>query len=163
MEPIRAIAVRPRPRESNALSARGTERSLTAIEQRQLDELCRQMQAHYPHQEFADETVRGYLFDLERLAVIHGIDVLQVALLNLRIEAGRKFFPHPSEIAEEIDAVQEARSAQRRKQREREQRSREIAEFWKWAGEWMHDTGNDEAELLNRYPSYRGTKPEGSK
>jgi hypothetical protein len=36
---------------------------------------------------------------------------------------------------------------------------RDIWEFWQTAAEWMQETGNDEAELLRRFPSYRGTRP----
>jgi hypothetical protein len=162
MEPIKAIATLPQ-REQNALSVRGTERALTVIELEQFDSLCDQMQAYYPHQEFGEETVRGFMFDLERLAVIHGIDALKVALLNLRIKPGQRFFPHPSEVAAEIEQEKEARQKLAREQRriesERNQRTERHQQFWKWAAEFMHDTGIDEMELLNRFPGMRGTKP----
>jgi hypothetical protein len=52
----------------------------------------------------------------------------------LRISPKQKFFPLPNEVAAEID------------------------EFWRWAPEWMAITGCDEAELLSRFPSFKGTK-----
>jgi hypothetical protein len=51
----------------------------------------------------------------------------------------------------------------RRRARERitqaQRRLNDIAEFWKWAPEWMERTGYDEEELLKRFPSFKGTKP----
>lgn len=93
---------------------RGTERQLSDVEFETLAVLCRQMQAYYPHQEFADDTIQGYMFDFERLAVIHGIGRLRAAFLNIRIMPGRKFFPHPVDVAEEIEAIdaRERRKAQ---------------------------------------------------
>ena len=166
MEPLKDIAALvplDRPPASNALSVRGTECALSATELEQFDSLCDQMQAYYPHQEFADETLRGFMFDLERLAVIHGVEPLKVALLNLRIRPGQKFFPHPSEVAGEIEraneATQEIEREKRRIERERSERNERIQKFWTWAAEYMQDNGIDEAELLNRFPTYRGTKP----
>ena len=40
-----------------------------------------------------------------------------------------------------------------------QRRLNDIAEFWKWAPEWMERTGYDEEELLKRFPSFKGTKP----
>jgi hypothetical protein len=115
MERITAIEVRQLV-GSNALSVRGTELRLNDAQLEQLDQLNRQMQAYYPHQEFAEETIRGFQFDLERLAVMYGVYRLQTALLNIRIKPGQKFFPHPSEVSEELEALvkkekQEAREA----------------------------------------------------
>lgn len=138
---------------------RGTEHALSVIELEQFDSLCDQMQAYYPHQEFNEQTVQGFMFDLERLAVIHGIEVLKVALLNLRIKPGQKFFPHPSEVAEEIEVIEQKAREARNAERARERRRKEIQEFWEWAPHWIEKTGYDEAELLNRFPRFRGTKP----
>ena len=55
MERITAIEVRQLV-GSNALSVRGTELRLNDAQLEQLDQLNRQMQAYYPHQEFAEET-----------------------------------------------------------------------------------------------------------
>jgi hypothetical protein len=74
------------------------------------------MQAYYPHQEFNRDTVEGYSFDLERLAVKYGIDRLEWVLRDLRIKPGQKFFPHPSEVSEALEEMvkreqQQAREA----------------------------------------------------
>jgi len=39
-------------------------------------------------------------------------------------------------------------------------RQAEIVEFWRWVEERKDHYGETEAELLERFPSYRGTKPE---
>lgn len=36
---------------------------------------------------------------------------------------------------------------------------REIFDFWLTAPEWMEITGYSEEEMLERFPSMRGTKP----
>jgi hypothetical protein len=158
MRPIGEIKLGPLV-ESNALTITGRERVLSDSELQHLVSLCRQMQAYYPHQEFARETVDGYLFDFERLAVMHGLDRLEQAFLNLRVRRGQKFFPHPTEVAEEIEATMDADRAARESEIRARKRQREIAEFWKQAPDWMELTGNGEAELLRRFPSFRGTKP----
>jgi hypothetical protein len=104
MEPIREIEVQ-RLFESNALSVSGTGRSLSDAELDHFGQLCRQMQAYYPHQEFGPDTVDGFLFDLERLAVMYGIDRLEKVLLNIRIKPGHIFFPHPSEVSQALEEL----------------------------------------------------------
>lgn len=42
------------------------------------------------------------------------------------------------------------------------QRRKEIEEFWQTAPEFMRRLGIDEDELLRRFPSMRGTKPEAA-
>ena len=39
-------------------------------------------------------------------------------------------------------------------------RRQEVAEFWAWVDERMAETGETEDEILARFPSFRGTKPE---
>ena len=53
----------------------------------------------------------------------------------------------------------DADRAARDKEIQSRRRKEEIAEFWRKAPEWMEMTGNDEAELLKRFPSFKGTKP----
>ena len=55
--------------------------------------------------------------------MIHGVEALKVALLNLQIKPGRRFFPHPSEVAEEIEQANEARQAIEREKRRIETRT----------------------------------------
>ena len=76
----------------------------------QLVELMAQMAAHYPHQDIGP-AAESFLFDMQRLRQKHGVQSVKTALLALRIRPGQKFFPHPSEVAEELEAM-EAKSAQ---------------------------------------------------
>jgi hypothetical protein len=91
--------------ESSARLTRGTESHLSELQLAMLSQLCRQMQAYYPHQEFAEETIQGYQFDLERLMAIYGFDRMRTVLLRLRIRPGQKFFPHPSEVSEGLEGL----------------------------------------------------------
>jgi len=62
------------------------------------------------------------------------------------------------------DLIEPLRTMRRRRieaQRATEDKEARITAFWQWADEWMKVTGNDEAELLDRFPTYRGTKPRG--
>lgn len=88
----------------------------------------------------------------------HGMRSLEDAFLRLRSKPGQRFFPHPSEVAEEIERLLESEHHQRQMAAQTTRRQREIAEFWKWAPEWMEATGNDEVELLRRFPSFKETK-----
>jgi hypothetical protein len=130
----------------------GAERALSGTELEQFDSLCDQMQAYYPHQEFGDETVRGYMFDLERLAVIHGVDVLRAALLNLRIRPGQKFFPHPSEVAEEIERAIDRQNRDRDAKQTRLRLDEQERRFWAWVDSRLQDpdtAGMTEQQFLD--------------
>jgi hypothetical protein len=65
-------------------------------------------------------------------------------------------------VAGEIERQRLERQRTAEMARQKQVRTAEIEAFWKWAPEWMEITGNDEAELLKRFPSYRGTKPEAA-
>jgi hypothetical protein len=84
---------------------------------------------------------------------------VKAAVDALRISADQKFFPRPDEIAAEIYRQRDRRQAARDVASAAIKRQQQIEEFWKWAPTWMEDTGNDEAELLERWPAYKGTKP----
>jgi len=100
---------------SKGLSTLGRELRLSDEQAEKLTTLCRQMQAYYPHQEFLEETIEGYQFDLERLSVLYGLDRVRTVLLNMRIEPGRKWFPHPSDVSE---ALEELMKKEREEERE---------------------------------------------
>jgi hypothetical protein len=100
---VRLVA--PQLAESNALSLRREKQRLEDAELATFHTLMEQMWAYYPNQEFAVDTVEGYQFDLERLAAIHGLEALWTVLLALRIRAGQRFFPHPSEVTEALEAM----------------------------------------------------------
>lgn len=98
-----ASLVAPRSAGSRALSMRGTEQ-LNDAEFETLNTLMKQMQAYYPHQEFLQETVDGYQFDMERLAVRYGLHRVRAVLLELRLTVGQKFFPHPEQVLDRLEA-----------------------------------------------------------
>jgi hypothetical protein len=72
------------------------------------------------------------------------------------------FMPDAAELLAIAEEIVYQRSDGARAERARERRRAEIEEFWKWAAEWMEDTGNGEEELLNRFPKFRGTRPQRS-
>jgi hypothetical protein len=63
-------------------------------------------------------------------------------------------------VAAEIEAGMDARRVVQDRERRARRRATEVEEFWPWAKEWMEITGNTEEELLRRFPSFRGTKPD---
>jgi hypothetical protein len=81
---------------------------------RELAALMAQMVSHYPHQELAEETLMSYTHDLAAMAQEHGMVTVKAALLTVRRRPGQRFFPHPTEVAEELEAMkQQLREAQR--------------------------------------------------
>ena len=100
-----AIAVR-QSEELNAALQQSGARRLSSSESIALTSMVGQMIAYYPHQEMAAETVAGYMHDLTRLAVKHGLPAVKTALAALRLRPGQKFFPHPSEVSEELEAME---------------------------------------------------------
>ncbi len=116
MERAKAAAVATRlalgqPDASTALSQRRDRQQLADANLAQFEALMQQMWAYYPSQNFSPETVEGFEFDLERLAAIHGLPALRTILLALRIRPGQRFFPHPSEVAEELEAMAKTEAA----------------------------------------------------
>lgn len=144
---------------SNALTPARQTTLLAGEKLQHFEDLCRQMLAFYPNQEFAAETVDGYLLELERIAVRHGLDALERAFIELRGKPGQKFFPHPSEVADVIEAMEERAREQSAQRARLERRQHEIEAFWRKAPDHMALAEIDEVELLRRFPSYRGTKP----
>lgn len=120
-----------------------------------------QMQTRYPSQDL-EEATEGYLSDYEQLCLRYSLRAVRDALAELRISPRQRFFPRPDEVAEVLKVMRDEEQSQFAAQRQQEARQRKIAEFWPWAEEWMRDTGNDEVELLRRFPSMRGTKPGAS-
>jgi hypothetical protein len=105
--------------------------------------------------------MEGFLWDYEQLALRYSLDEVQGALAEWRITPGARFFPRPDEIASAIVQERERTRYARQIAAQAERRKHEIASFWVWAQDWMQATGNDEAELLRRFPSYKGTQPHG--
>lgn len=117
------------------------------------------MADRYPSQDLSD-SLDGYLWDFEQLAIKHTLPVVQDALAALRVRAGQSFFPRPDEVAEEIEHQMESVVRERENERKLQERQNEIERFWQIAPFWIEKTGESEEELLKRFPSMRGTKPQ---
>lgn len=129
-----------------------------------LSVMCRQMAVFYPHQEMCAETVRGYLSEFEKLAVEHGIVRLEDAFQALRSKPGQRFFPHPSEVAEEIEQQIETERQERddalKIERTKRERQADVDAFWnEILPDRMERFGWTQDEGLRRFPSFKGTKP----
>lgn len=133
-----------------------SQRRLPDAESVELGVLLAQMAERYPAQDLRD-SMEGYLWDFEQLALKYSLAMVRQALAALRIRPGQSFFPRPDEVAEEIEAQLAASKLQKEIEGRAERRKKEIEDFWNWAPEWMEMTGNSEEELLKRFPSYRGT------
>ncbi len=133
------------------------QRRLPDAESAELGVLLAQTADRYPAQDLRD-SMEGYLWDFEQLALKYSLPKVQAALAALRIRPGQKFFPRPDEVAEEIEAQVDVERRQNEVNRQAQRRRQEIVEFWHWAPEWMEMTGNSEEELLARFPSFKGTK-----
>lgn len=134
------------------------QRQLKDAEWKELAVLVGQTAKRYPNQDLTD-SMEGYLQDFEQVALRYSLPQFREALAELRIKPGRGFFPRPDEVAAEIEASRDRRRAAIEQGKREHRRQNEVAEFWRWAPRWMADTGNTEEELLNRFPSFKGTKP----
>jgi hypothetical protein len=115
MEKLGAIAsgLEVQPRASTAIS-KPTAGSWRPAEITQLDRMLVESMAYYPHQELGELTQQQYREEFRRMAEEHGLISLRVALLNVRRRLGRAaFFPHPSEIEEELMGIAKRRAATR--------------------------------------------------
>ena len=124
--------------------------------------LVEQTAKRYPNQDMT-ESMEGYLQDFEQVALKYSLPRFRDALAALRIKPGQGFFPRPDEVAAEIEAGMDARRAVQDRERQARRRATEVEEFWQWAPEWMEFTGNTEEELLRRFPSFQGTKPDAGR
>jgi hypothetical protein len=128
------------------------QRRLPDAESVELGVLLAQMADRYQTQDLRD-SMEGYLWDFEQLALKYSLQMVRTALGALRIRPGQKFFPRPDEVAEEIEAQLVAATLRKEAERRAERRQKEIEDFWRWAPGWMEMTGNSEEELLGRFPS----------
>ena len=136
------------------------QRRLDEADSVQLSFLLDQMACGYPNQDLT-ESAEMYRWGFKQLALKYSLQQVTDALGVLRIKPRKAFFPTPEETAEEIEGKMDASRHARQMERQVQRRRTDIAEFWAWAPGWMEMTGNDEAELLKRFPSYKGTKPKG--
>jgi hypothetical protein len=67
--------------------------------------------SRYPNQNLT-ASLPGITSDLEILAGRFGFSQVEIAIKELRITPGQKFFPHPSEVAEEIQRAQARKKSQ---------------------------------------------------
>ena len=102
MERISSIALARRPAGSKELALPGTQQ-LTRDSLIQMGTMLRQMSAAFPHQEYDPETTEVFLMTFEDLAVEFGLAPLEQALRSFL--SRQKFFPHPSEVREELEAM----------------------------------------------------------
>jgi hypothetical protein len=82
-------------------------------------------------------------------------EVVRTLAMRKRAE-GETSFPALGDLVEPLLRLRRRR---REEHNRATQRQSEVDEFWRWAAEWMEATGNDKAELLRRFPGYKGTKP----
>lgn len=103
MEKLSAI-VAQQSRGSSELALPGTQQ-LTRESLVHLGTLLRQMSAAFPHQEYSEETAEVFLMSFEDLALKYGLKSLEWALRGFLTK--QKFFPHPAEVAEELERMQQ--------------------------------------------------------
>jgi hypothetical protein len=96
-------AITTAPTRASALTSRPSEERLSDAEYSMLATLFAQMMAAYPHQELG-EAAEMYLRGFEILAVRHGLVRVKEAMQELLVT--RRFFPHPSELAEVLNDMQ---------------------------------------------------------
>ena len=97
----------------------------------QLAVLLAQMVDRYPAQDLSD-SLEGYLWDFEQLALRYSLNEVQAALAEHRITPGAKFFPRPDEIASVIVEQRERQALGRQRSREAAERVRRNREMWEW-------------------------------
>lgn len=101
------------------------------------------------------ETLKLYSAHLCEFEPADVRDVVRTMAMRKRAE-GETAFPALGDLVEPLQRLRERR---REENKRVVQQQKEVEEFWRWAPEWMEFTGNDEAELLSRFPGFKGTKP----
>jgi hypothetical protein len=102
MEKISTVALR-----QQAGSTELTTNSTQLLDDASVEKLARllqQMVPRYPHQDLSP-SMESMLHDFEALAVRYGLKTVRDALAELRIRPGQNFFPQPSEVAQECEAM----------------------------------------------------------
>lgn len=117
---------------SSVLSAidKPSGRQLPVEELTRLSLVVEQTFQRYPSQD-VEESLTGYLWDFERLAIRYSTQEVIAALAELRITPGQTFFPRPDEVAGEIEhqrnhryTDQERKSASMRQETRKAERAR---------------------------------------
>jgi len=145
---------------NNALTATSprSPRRLSDADWMEMALLVKQTAKRYPNQDMT-ESMEGYLQDFEQVALKYSLPRFREALAALRIKPGQGFFPRPDEVAAEIEAGKDARCLALERESQARRRAAEIDEFWQWVAERVQFMGETEQEILDRFPSYKGTKP----
>jgi hypothetical protein len=99
-----ASLVAPQSAGSNGLVTL-SETRLDAASKEQVGSLLSQMGAGFPAQEQHPDTAEIFQYGMEILAAEFGLAKVQVALEKFLTR--QKFFPHPSEVREELEAMAE--------------------------------------------------------
>jgi hypothetical protein len=146
-----------------------SQRLLSASDGQTLTALILQMADRYPSQDLTD-SLEGYLWDFQQLALRYSLPKVTAALAELRLRPGQSFFPRPDEVAGEIERQQDVRNRAADTARQAQRRADDIAWFWKIALERLEEYGEfryngatyRSVDEVSQAPgSYRGTKPEG--
>lgn len=102
--------------------------------------LLAQMVDRYPAQDLSD-SMEGYLWDFEQLALRYSLKEVRDALAEYRITPGARFFPRPDEIASAIVERRDMQVLERQRAREAVDRIRKNREMWNWFDERIRNDG----------------------
>ena len=147
-----------------------SQRLLSVSDGQTLTALILQMADRYPSQDLTD-SLEGYLWDFQQLALRYSLPKVTAALAELRLRPGQSFFPRPDEVAGEIERQQDVRNRAADVARQAQRRADDIAWFWKIAMERLEEYGEfryngvayRSVDEVSQAPgSYRGTKPEAT-
>ena len=79
-----------------------SQRLLSVSDGQTLTALILQMADRYPSQDLTD-SLEGYLWDFQQLALRYSLRAVQEAMAELRVDPRQEFFPKPNEVAAEIE------------------------------------------------------------
>jgi hypothetical protein len=140
-------------------TSRPSTKRLNDADYLQLTLIVKQMAQSYPAQDLS-VCLEGYLWDYERLCLRYSMTRVMLALAELRIRPGQKFFPQPHEVAEEIERQKAAKLAMASVKDGDEYSRQANAHFWLWVEDRMAATGQTEQQVLDnvRTPGFTGRK-----
>jgi hypothetical protein len=92
----------PGERLDSAAISKHSKPQLAQAEIMRLDELMLRTVAYYPNQEMAAETFTEFRLELQNLAALHGVKAVEDGVQGMRLKS--RFFPHPTDVAEQIEA-----------------------------------------------------------
>jgi hypothetical protein len=101
------------------------------------------------------ETLNLYSRELCEFEPADVRDVVRTLAMRKRAE-GETAFPALGDLVEPLIRLRERRQEERKRVAQEQAR---LDEFWQMVPGWMEITGQSEAEILERWPSFKGTKP----